>query len=92
MQNPSSLSLDISKALSKISVLYGKGDLNLHGYCGSDMARDVDTRKSTYGYIYTLVACRGVISWSSKVPDVLQRTLFQGPNILIFSINSLERL
>ena len=32
-----------------------------HGYCDSDMARDVDTRKTTYGYIYTLAG--GAISW-----------------------------
>ena len=35
-------------------ICYRKGDLNLHGYCDSDMAGDVDTRKSTYSYIYTV--------------------------------------
>ena len=35
---------------------YGKGSLELKGFCDSDMAGDVDTHKSTSGYVYTLVS------------------------------------
>ena len=51
------------------SICNGKGDLNLHGYCDSDMAGDVDTGKSTYGYIYTLA--EGAISWCSRLQQIV---------------------
>ena len=51
------------------NICYGKGDLKLHGYCFSDMAGDVDTRKSTYGYIYTLA--RGAISWCPQLERIV---------------------
>ena len=40
---------------------YGKDPLELEGFCDSDMAGDVDTHKSTSGYVYTLES--GAISW-----------------------------
>ena len=42
------------KGTKEKCICYGKGNLNLHGYCDSDMAGDVNTRKSTQGNIYTL--------------------------------------
>ena len=41
--------------------LLWQSDSNFHGYCDTNMPRDVDTRKSTYVYIYTLV--KRAISW-----------------------------
>ena len=48
------------KGTKEKCICYGKGNLNLHGYCDSGMDGDVETRKSTYGYIYTIVG--GAIS------------------------------
>ena len=59
----------ISQDTKEKSICYGKGDLNLHGYCDSDMAGDVDTRKSTYGYIYTLAG--GDISQCSMLQRIV---------------------
>ena len=56
---PLSLSLDYLKGTKKISICNGKGNLNVHGYCDSDV------RKYTYAYIYTVVG--GAISWCSKL-------------------------
>ncbi|KAH7298702.1 hypothetical protein KP509_25G054800 [Ceratopteris richardii] len=44
---------------------YRKCRLELKGFCDSDMAGDVDTHKSTSGYVYTLAG--GVISWCSRL-------------------------
>ncbi|MCO5562840.1 hypothetical protein L7F22_016475 [Adiantum nelumboides] len=48
---------------------YGKGPLELKGFCDSDMAGDVDTRKSTSGYVFTLA--RGAVSWCSKLQKIV---------------------
>lgn len=45
------------------------GDNTLRGYCDSDYAGDIDSRRSTSGYIFMLN--EGAISWSSK----LQKTV-----------------
>ncbi|KAH7422776.1 hypothetical protein KP509_12G025000 [Ceratopteris richardii] len=43
---------------------YGKDPLELKGFCDSDMAGDVDTWKSTSGYVFTLGDC--ALSWCSR--------------------------
>lgn len=42
---------------------YG-GNFKVQGYCDADYAGDLDTRRSTTGYIFTLNG--GAISWSSR--------------------------
>ncbi|GAA0156234.1 hypothetical protein LIER_38241 [Lithospermum erythrorhizon] len=46
-------------------VCYGKREAILEGFTDSDMAGDVDTKKSTSGYLFTFVG--GAISWKSKL-------------------------
>ncbi|WVZ00881.1 hypothetical protein V8G54_026950 [Vigna mungo] len=50
---------------AKRSLCFGNGDLKLIGYSDSDMAGDVDSRKSTSGYLITFAG--GVVSWQSKL-------------------------
>jgi hypothetical protein len=45
-------------------ITFGGGDINVRGYCDADYAGDVDTRRSTTGYVFMLNG--GAISWSSK--------------------------
>jgi len=37
---------------------------NLHGYCDADHAADVDTRRSTTGFVFLVAG--GAVSWCSK--------------------------
>ena len=45
-------------------LLFGKGSNVLTGYCDSDYAGDLETRRSTSGTVFLLLG--GPISWSSK--------------------------
>ena len=41
----------------------------MQGYCDADMAGDLDTRKSTSGYIFTVAG--GAVSWCSKLQKIV---------------------
>ena len=47
-----------------MSLCFGKGELILDGFTDSDMAGDVDSRKSTSGYLITFVG--GAVAWQSR--------------------------
>ena len=51
------------------SILYGDGNRAMEGYCDSDYASDISSRRSTTGFVYILNG--GAVSWNSK----LQRTV-----------------
>lgn len=44
---------------------FGEKELKLEAYCDADYAGDLDTRRSTTGYVFTLNG--GAISWSSRL-------------------------
>ena len=50
---------------SNLKLTVGSGKLVLVGYTNSDMAGDVDNRKSTSGYLMTFLG--GVVSWQSRL-------------------------
>ncbi|KAI4338352.1 hypothetical protein L6164_016691 [Bauhinia variegata] len=53
------------RGTSSLKLCFGIGELVLHGYIDSDLAGDVDTRKSTSGYLVTFA--RGAVAWQSKL-------------------------
>lgn len=54
-------------------IIFGHKANELHGYCDADYAGDLDTRRSTTGYVYLLYG--GAISWSSRLqPTVAAST------------------
>jgi len=53
------------KGSSDITLCYDGTDVCLHRYVDTDFAGDVDSRKSTTGYIFTLIS--GVVSWVSRL-------------------------
>jgi hypothetical protein len=46
-------------------ITYGGSNLALDAYCDADFAGDIDTRRSTTGYVFLLGG--GAISWSSRL-------------------------
>ena len=53
------------KGTTKFRLCYGGADPILEGYTDSDMAGDLDGRKSTSGFIYTFAG--GAVSWQSRL-------------------------
>jgi ribonuclease HI len=45
-------------------ITYGGNNKEIQGYCDADYAGDLDTRRSTTGYVFILNG--GAISWSSR--------------------------
>ena len=56
---------DISKVLLKFVLRFGDDKHVLCGYIDANMAGDVDTKKSTSGYMMTFAG--GAVSWQSKL-------------------------
>lgn len=52
------------KGTSDKGLVYSKDHDKLTGYCDADWASDIDERRSTTGYLFTLQS--GAISWSTK--------------------------
>ena len=50
---------------SSTSVCFGKGKVTLQGFVDADLGGDVDSSKSTSGYIYTIGGT--TVSWMSKL-------------------------
>ncbi len=55
-------------------ITFGGSDVELVGYCDADYAGDVDTRRSTTGYVFLVYG--GAASWSSRLqPTVAASTV-----------------
>ncbi|CAA0836354.1 Uncharacterized mitochondrial protein AtMg00810 [Striga hermonthica] len=53
------------KGSANNSLSFEKGNLVLEGYTDADMTGDLDSRKSTSGFVFTFAG--GAISWQSKL-------------------------
>ncbi|MCO5579842.1 hypothetical protein L7F22_033704 [Adiantum nelumboides] len=60
------------KHTKSIPICYGSHDLSVRGYTDSDYAGDLDKRRSTSGYVFTLVG--GAISWRSQLQDCITQS------------------
>jgi len=76
MANPGKLHWDAVKSIMRYlkgtenkCLCYGKEPLELKGFCDSNMAGDVDTHKSTSGYVYTLAG--SAVPWCSRLQKIV---------------------
>ena len=53
------------RGTSKVCLSFGESEPSRESYIDSDMAGDLDCRKSTFGYLFTVAG--GAISWQSKL-------------------------
>lgn len=52
------------KGSKSLEIIYGQTNNDLTGYCDADWAGDIDNRKSTTGYLFTLNG--GAITWNTR--------------------------
>ncbi|KAH9681067.1 Integrase catalytic domain-containing protein [Citrus sinensis] len=57
------------RGTSDVALCYGGSEFTVRGYVDSDFAGDLDKRKSTTGYVFTLA--RAAVSWVSKLQTVV---------------------
>ena len=53
------------RGTSRVCLCFGNGKVVLDGYTDSNMAGDVDSKKSISGFLMTFA--RGIVSWKSKL-------------------------
>ncbi|MCO5588730.1 hypothetical protein L7F22_042689 [Adiantum nelumboides] len=53
-------------------ICFGSHDLSVRGYTDSDYAGDLDKRRSTSGYVFTLAG--GAIYWRSRLQDCITQS------------------
>ena len=54
---------------AEYGITFGAGSPGLEAYCDADYAGDIDTRRSTTGYVFLLNG--GAISWSSRLQQTV---------------------
>ena len=64
---------------SKVCLSFGESEPSLEGFIDSDMARNLNCRKSTSGYLFTFVG--GTISWQSKLQKCVSLSTTEAENI-----------
>ncbi|KAH9655417.1 Integrase catalytic domain-containing protein [Citrus sinensis] len=57
------------RGTSDVALCYGGSEFTVRGYVDSDFARDLDKRKSTIGYVFTLAGA--TVRWVSKLQIVV---------------------
>ena len=57
------------KGTSDVALCFGGLEFGVRGYVDSDYAGDLDKRKSTTGYVFTIAG--GAVSWLSKLQTVV---------------------
>jgi hypothetical protein len=65
-------------------LLYSGTSFNMHAYCDSDWASDLDTRRSTSGYI--IIVAGGPTSWMSKLQPIVAASSMEGEYICCFFV------
>ncbi|KAH9715183.1 hypothetical protein KPL71_020951 [Citrus sinensis] len=61
--------LRYNRGTSDVALCYGGSEFTVRGYVDSDFAGDLDKRKSTTGYVFTLAGA--AVSWVSKLQTVV---------------------
>jgi hypothetical protein len=56
-------------------ITYGKPEAGLEAFCDADFAGDVDTRRSTSGFVFTLHG--GAVSWVSKLQSTVSQSTME---------------
>ena len=70
------------KGTSNTSLCFTKSDLKLQGYVDADLAGDIDTRKSTTGFVYTLG--NTAVCWASKLQKIVALSTTEAEYVAVY--------
>ena len=73
------------RGTSSLKLTFGDGKSVLAGYTDSDMARDLDSRKSTSGYLMTFAG--GAVSWQSRLQKCVALSTTEAEYIAVAEAN-----
>ena len=69
------------KGSSETCLTFTAGGLKLEGFVDADLAGDVDSRKSTTGYVYTLGGT--AVSWSSTLQKIVALSTTEAEYVVV---------
>jgi len=64
-----------------MTLCYGGIDVQLLGYVDSDFASDVDSQRSTTGYVFTLGS--GAMSWVSTLQKIVALSTTEAEYVIV---------
>ena len=63
------------RGTSDVALCYGGSEFTVRGYVDSDFVGDLDKRKSTIGYVFTLAGA--AVSWISKLQTIMVLSIIE---------------
>ncbi|MCO5579070.1 hypothetical protein L7F22_032922 [Adiantum nelumboides] len=88
MSNPDRIHWEAVKGIVRylqhtksMRICYGSQDLSVKGYTDLDYAGDLDKRRSTSGYVFTLAG--GAISWQSRLQDCITQSITKAEYVAV---------
>ena len=75
------MDFEISSGQHNLKLCFGDGEAKLIAFSDSDMAGDVDRRKSTSGYLVTYAG--GAVSWQSRLQKCVALNTIEAEFIIV---------
>ena len=69
------------RGTSDFALCYGYANLNCTGYVDSDFTEDLDKKRSTSGYVFSMAG--GAISWKSKLQSIVALSTTEAEYIVV---------
>ena len=67
-----------------VGIMYRGHDFNIHGFCDSDWAGDIDTRRSTTGYFSFMAG--GPIAWQSRLQTTVATSSMEAEYMAAYAL------
>jgi hypothetical protein len=76
--------LDYVSNTCTVGIVYRGADFDIHGFCDSDWAGDIDTRRSTTGYLTFMAG--GPIAWQSRLQTTVATSSMEAEYMAAYAL------